>query len=459
MNIFLIICSLLLFAQGWDWLKDILNSAEIFGCITWPTFSFPVKRDVKVELVSEKNIVCTHANLDIKSDFKFSFITPGIWTVRITGTWITTIEKKIEAHRWQKINIGTVPISFNNNKIWQKHQVPNFGQIVDVELLRDGSIWAVGFKTLPKCHNIRMIMQKKTNNTWKEIIIPQFLTAERACFVRSISSDCLVVGSLGAGGVYSIDSGKSWKSIMLPTGVDSFIWAFELPDKTIIAYGWEWNRGYPKRAVILKYSHGLNSDPKITKSTENSEFSAAILTESGRLLIGEKSYQNGGKILYSEDFGESWLDTNITANSYPQKQFIVLGITSFIELNNLILAGTTSVKSTKNDNIIPGGAILRSHSNPIAWKPVKHESNLGDIKGLCSPDGSTVIFLSSYQKFPVVSKLFISADCGTSWNEFIEVPGATPLSKLDFRNDRCVVFGMNNIAVAAVTDLLFDRFS
>lgn len=458
-SVALVICSLFVFAQGWDWLKDILNSAEIFGRITWPTLTFPVKRDLKVELLNAKGVVCAYTSLEVQNDFKFSFVTPGAWTVRFTGSWTTTIDKQVEVQRWQKSDIGTILISFNLGRVWQREHVPNIGQIVDVELLPDKTIWAVGFKTLPKCHNIRITMCKKANEPWKEVIIPQLSTAERACFVRSLSENCLVVGSLGAGGAFSIDHGKTWKKITLPTEIDSFTWAVELPDKTIVACGWEWRHGLAKNAVVLKYLNGLDSEPKITKSIDGSEFTAALLTESGRLLIGERSYKNGGGIIFSEDFGESWLNTNITSNSISLNDHRFLGISSFVELPDSILAGTFSGRGFKTNGLIIGGSILLSNLNPTDWKIIKHDVNLDTIKGICTPNKNTVIFLSTISSHHAACKLYISSNNGISWCEFIEAFGASPLSKLACHGDNCIVFGMNSIAIASSADLVFDRFS
>jgi hypothetical protein len=453
----LVIASLFLFAWGWNKLSDIRSAAVLKGILEWPQLSFSVKRDPRVELVDQGGKVheVTRAHQD--GAFTFQIVPDGVWVVRASSEWMVPIEKRVEVHRRQKVDLGVLRLEFDLGRIWQSQTVPQISQIVDASIVSDGSIWAVGFHTSERSRNSRKIMCYKPGGSWKEVVIPHLAQGERACSIRELSRGRIMVGSLGAGAAISSDLGATWENVATPNGIDSVLGIVELPDGSLVVLGWEWCCGRPKRSVVLKYTDDATVEPRICLSLADVQFTSLTVTEPGRVILTGLSWSQAGGILISEDFGESWVEPPIRDRSGGGSEPL-FGVSTCCELSDIILAGTLCGRGDRFKSI-EYGEILSSRSGGLDWEKNGIGHKFGDIVGFCRVDEGTVVMMAMAGKVKGALMLLISTDHGVSWTEFIELPVAGPTAKLREFGEKCVAHAMNKILIADKSELRPDRFT
>jgi len=458
LSIPLVIFSLILFAFGWDKINDIRHAASISGAIVWPHLAFPVKRDPRIELTDESGHIFAETYPNDEGAFSFPLVPDGVWVVRAISTWMDAAERRIEIHRRQKLDLGSIPINFSLNKIWQTETVPFVSQIQDAMITKDGDIWVVGFQSSKDHRNTRKFVTKRPGEPWKEVIVPALEKAERATSISELSNKYLLLGSLRAGAAFSMDAGKTWSPVSIPDGVDSVLGFMELPDNSIIAHAWEWRGGRPGNAVILKYTDDLTIEPIVTASFEEVQFENVFLTEPGRLLVSTKSLSKGGAIFISEDFGETWKPSTIQwqkandgANLY--------GISVFHNLSGGTLAGTLDGRMYKGDHV-KRGILLLSRDGGHGWLENTNLSEIGEVCGFCKTTEHSILMLAKTKRnVGEGTTTFISKDDGETWEQFISAPVSGPRVRLKESDEKCLVFGLNRIAVARKSDLSLERLT
>lgn len=455
----LVVASLFCFAAGWDGIKDARNAAVVSGVAQRPTMPFPVKDDLRLELVDQDGILRASTRPDQQGAFVFSDVPDGVWTVRASSTWLDVSERRIEVHRRQKLDVGAMPLKFGFDKLWKRELVPQISQITSAIISSDGTLWALGFLTENKVHNNRKIMCKRAGDSWKEIIVPPISSGERGTFIYELSDRRLLVGSLGAGAAFSDDFGRTWKKVALPKKIDSVLTAIELPDKSILALGWEWNRGNALACAAVRFTNDLTVEPVITTSLEKSQFTSVFLTEPGRVLAGYTSLSNGGGILVSEDFGDTWKQSPIAGFGRAGEGVnSILGVNAFCETPKEILSGTLDGKKFRCDHM-KNGLLLTSADGGVGWKKKDVPFDLSDVCGFCRIDKNTIGLLTKLGSHIGTSKILISSDNGSTWKEFIDAPAGGPTATLIDSGEKCLVFGLNTIATANKADLRWDRFA